>query len=301
MYTEIMYTCQLMNVFENTLNWNEQKCCQRKNLEQISPSEPFQAFLSSGMTWLLHGISEFVQAMSSGFFRGTNTDQAPAVYRKCWESIKHSAESSHIVANHRVFFAIWPRASNHLLQRSLDTLFLKRWSFSKLQMWWVFFPLALWGETCQCRAENYQGLDLGPWRVNWNRFAPEKTLRTWRKTNASRSTIRRKWICPRQLREIRWFLKGWIKNRTSENQTRITSCCEIHGKSMDIRFIITRVVNFSPRKCSPEGLHGCNEAMDRETYHRDVGLWGWHRGGAWMPSRWGSGFSWASLNENGSS
>lgn len=42
----------------------------------------------------------------------------------------------------------------------LIPFFSKRWSFSKFQMWW-FFPLTLWGETCQCRAKNYQGLDLG--------------------------------------------------------------------------------------------------------------------------------------------
>lgn len=209
-----------------------------------------------------------------------------------------SAESSQIVANHR-FSLPSGQSIHHLLQRSLDTLFFKKVKFLQNSRCGVFSP-TLWGETCQCRAENYQGLDLGPWRVNWNRFAPEKTVRTWRKTNASRSTIRRKWICPRQLREIRWFFKGGIKNRTSENQTKITSFCEIHGKSMDIRFIITRVVNFSPKKCRPEGLHGCNEAMDRETYHRDVGLWGWHRGGAWMP-RWGSAFLMGILNENGSS
>lgn len=160
-----MYTCQLMNVFENTLNWNEQKCCQRKNLEQISQSEPFQAFLSSGMTWLLHGISEFVQAMSSGFFRGTNTDQAPVVYQKCWESIKHSAESSQIVANHRVFFAIWPRASNHLLQRSLDTIFFKKVKFLQIPDVVVFSPNPVrWNMSMPSKKLSR----FGPWTQWWS-------------------------------------------------------------------------------------------------------------------------------------
>ncbi len=81
------------------------------------------------------------------------------------------------------------------------------------------------GETCQCWAENYQGLDRFC-LVYLHRNSPEFPVRTWRKTNASRSTIRRKWTCPRQLIDLLIWCR-WIKNRTW--RIKNTSCFEIHG------------------------------------------------------------------------
>lgn len=175
-----MYTFQVMNVFEILWNGMSRSVASARIWNRFHRVNLFK--LSYPVEWLdfcMESVNLFRPCLPA-------SSAVPIQIRPMWR-----IGSVGNPWNHRFSFAICT-ASIILLER--PDIF--KWSFKPPGN--VVFFTNPWGETCQCWAENYQGLELGELTLLDTDDTPEKSLRTWRKTNASRSTIRRKWICPRQ-------------------------------------------------------------------------------------------------------